>query len=111
MSMKRPPHPGGMLLEFCLPGADMTIASAAAHLGGTELELADICHERAPITAPLAVRFAKAFGSTPEAWLGLQTAHDLARAKEEVGHLEIAQLEEVSEDLMDAGAGIAEVAD
>ena len=59
MSMKRPPHPGGMLLEFCLPGTpNMTIASAAAHygFGRTELELADICHERAPITAPLAVR-------------------------------------------------------
>lgn len=102
MPMKHPPHPGGMFLEFCLPGTGMTIESAAAHMGLDSEEFSEICHERAPITAELAVRFAKAFGSTPEVWLGMQTAHDLALAKERFGDVEIRRLPELSEEELDA---------
>ena len=102
MPMKRPPHPGGMFTEFCLPGTGTTIESAAAHMGLDVSEFAEVCHKRAPITAELAVRCAKAFGSTPEMWLGLQTAYDLALANERFGDEEIARLPELSEAELDA---------
>ena len=113
--MKYPPHPGGMFIEFCLPGTGMTIESAAAHMGLDSHEFSEVCHGRAPITAELAVRFAKAFGSTPEVWLGMQTAYDLALAEEEFGALEITRVPELSDEEMDAWEraqeGLAEVAD
>ncbi len=115
MPMRHPPHPGGTFTEICLPGTGMSIEAAAAHMGIDPHEFAEICHERAPITAELAIRFAKAFGSSPEVWLGMQTAHDLALAKEEFGALEISRLPELSEEELDAWErtqdSVAEVAD
>lgn len=44
----------------------------------------DIVHGRSSITAPIALRLAKYFGTTPELWMNLQASYDLriARATE-----------------------------
>jgi len=44
----------------------------------------DIVHGRSSITAAIALRLAKYFGTTPELWLNLQADYDLrlARAKD-----------------------------
>jgi addiction module HigA family antidote len=34
------------------------------------------------VSVDMAFRLSKAFGSSPEPWLGLQTAYDLARARD-----------------------------
>ena len=113
--MEYPPHPGGTLLEFCLPGTGMSIESAAEHLGLDAARFADICHERAPITAEIAVRVSMAFGSTPEMWMRMQVDHDLAVAKKRLGDEEITLVPELSDEEMDAWEraqeGLAEVAD
>jgi addiction module HigA family antidote len=80
----------------------MSIERAAEHLGVKAEALADICYERAPITAEWAVRLAKAFGSSPEVWLGMQMDHDLALAQDEFGALEIPRLPELSDEELDA---------
>ena len=38
------------------------------------------------------MRVSKAFGSTPEAWMRMQTAYDIAQAQEEFGAAEIERL-------------------
>ena len=102
MAMKRPPHLGGMFIEFCLPGTGSTIETAAEHMGLDAVEFSELCHERAPITAEMAVRVSKAFGGTPEAWMRMRTAHDLALAEERVGNLDIKRLPELTEAELDA---------
>ncbi len=102
MPMNHPPHPGGMFIEFCLPGTGSTIESAAAHMGLDPSEFTEVCNERAPLTAEMAVRVSKAFGSTPEAWMRMQTAYDIAQAQEELGAAEIERLPELSEAELDA---------
>ena len=113
--LEYPPHPGGTFLDFCLPGTGMSIESAAEHLGIDAAHFADICHARAPITAEIALRVAMAFGSSPEAWMRMQVAHDLAVARKLLGDERIARLPELSEEEMDAWEraqeGVAEVAD
>ena len=39
-----------------------------------------IVRERQPVTADTALRLARVFGTTPELWLNLQSAHDLSKA-------------------------------
>ncbi len=115
MTLRYPSHPGVTVLEFCLPGTGMSMERAAAHLGVDVDALADICHERAPVTAEWAVRLAKAFGSSAEVWLGMQMDYDLALAQEQFGSLEIARVPELSDEELDAWEraqeGVAEVAD
>lgn len=47
----------------------------------TRQTLSDLVNERAEISVEMAKRLSKAFGSTPETWLGLQMAHDLWLAR------------------------------
>ena len=41
----------------------------------------DIVHGRSAITAAVALRLGKYFGTTPELWLNLQADYDLRRAR------------------------------
>ena len=41
----------------------------------------DIVHGRSAITASIALRLAKYFGTTPELWLNLQSDYELRRAR------------------------------
>ena len=37
----------------------------------------------------MSLRLSRAFGSTPETWLGMQTAYDLWRARERADEIEV----------------------
>ncbi|MYD16640.1 MAG: HigA family addiction module antidote protein [Chloroflexi bacterium] len=82
MPMKNPPHPGETVLVLCFEPFDLSIAAAATHLKVEEGYLAALCDGQERITADLAVRLEQAFGGTAEAWLRLQTAHDLDVARQ-----------------------------
>jgi addiction module HigA family antidote len=85
---KRPPtHPGEILREDVLPGAGLTQDKLARLLGVSRRTISEILHERRPVTTDMAHRLARAFGTSPEMWLGLQQDVDLwdmhqARRKE-----------------------------
>ncbi len=44
----------------------------------------DIVHGRSAITAAIALRLGKHFGTAPELWMSLQAAYDLRRARASV---------------------------
>ncbi len=85
MSMHNPPHPGGIVKRQCLEPLGLSVTRAAAGLGVTRQALSELINEKTGISVVMAIRLSKAFGSTPEAWLGMQTAYDLwqARSREE----------------------------
>ena len=82
MPMKNPPHPGETVLVLCFEPFDLSITDAAAHLKVDAEYLGALCEGRERITADLAVRLEQAFGGTAEAWLRLQTTHDLELARQ-----------------------------
>ena len=53
------------------------VSRASEGLGVSDQALSDIVNERTGISAEMAVRLSKAFGSSPETWLGMQMAYDL----------------------------------
>lgn len=79
MAMKNPSHPGLLVKHECLEPLGLTITAGAAMLGITRKTLSELANARAGISPEMAVRLAKAFGSTARAWLDMQTAYDLAR--------------------------------
>jgi addiction module HigA family antidote len=81
MPMYDPPHPGEIVRYECLEPLSLTVTRAADGLGVTRKTLSDLVNERSRISAEMAVRLSKAFGSTPETWLGLQMTYDYWRTK------------------------------
>jgi addiction module HigA family antidote len=79
--MHNPPHPGEILAEECLKPLGLTVTAAADALGISRKTFSLILNGHAGITAPMALRLAKAFGGSAEMWLRLQMARDLWDAR------------------------------
>ena len=81
MAMRNPPHPGGIVRRQCLDPLDLSVTEAAKGLGVTRQALSDLVNGKAGISIDMAIRLSKAFGSSPETWLGMQMAYDLWQAR------------------------------
>ena len=84
MAMKNPIHPGAIIREECLKPLGLSVTEGARRLGVGRQTFSNLVNEKASVSIEMAYRLSKAFGSTPETWLGMQLAHDLARSR----HLE-----------------------
>ena len=93
MPMHNPPHPGGIVLRQCLEPLGLTVTAAARGLGVTRQALSDVVNEKAAISVEMAIRLSKAFGSTPDTWLGMQTAHDLWQARGRAKQIKVRRFE------------------
>lgn len=93
MPMHNPPHPGGIVLRQCLEPLGLTVTAAARGLGVTRQALSDVVNEKAAISVEMAIRLSKAFGSTPDTWLGMQTAYDLWQARGRAKQIKVRRFE------------------
>ena len=80
MPMKSPVHPGRIVREDCLEPLGLSVTEAAKVLGVTRQALNNVVNEKSAISPEMAIRLSKAFGSTPEIWVRMQAAFDLAVA-------------------------------
>lgn len=80
MPMKNPPHPGRGL-RCDIEALGLTVAKAADGLGVSRQQLYRVLRGQSGITPEMAVRLEQGIGGTASAWLALQMAHDLARAR------------------------------
>ena len=87
--MQNPPHPGGIVRRQCLEPLGLSVTEAAKGLGVTRQALSDLVNGKAGISVEMAIRLSKAFGSTPETWLGMRMAHDLWRARDRADEIEV----------------------
>jgi addiction module HigA family antidote len=79
-----PVHPGEILAD------EMAVRNLSGNALGLALRvpagrILDICAGKRGITADTAIRLGAYFGNSPEFWLGLQTAYDLAVLEREAG--------------------------
>ncbi|MEP6835391.1 MAG: HigA family addiction module antitoxin [Gemmatimonas sp.] len=89
MPMRNPVHPGQLVRDMCVEPLGLTITAAAAALGVSRQSLNNIVNERSGISAEMAVRLEKAFGSTAETWLAMQHAYDLAAVRKREKHIRV----------------------
>ncbi|MFZ5426499.1 MAG: HigA family addiction module antitoxin [Thermodesulfobacteriota bacterium] len=80
--MKNPPHPGLSVRYDCLEPLGLSVTQGAKALGVSRQALNNLVNGKAGISPEMAIRLSKAFGSTPESWLRLQMAYDLAQARQ-----------------------------
>ncbi len=89
MAMQNPPHPGGIVRRQCLEPLGLSVTKAADGLGVTRQALSDLVNENAGVSVEMAIRLSKAFGSTPEIWLGMQMAYDLWQARDRADEIKV----------------------
>lgn len=77
-------HPGEFLAEI-LEEIHVTQAAFAKAAGVSPMRISHVVAGSRPVTADLALRFGKVLGQSPEYWLNLQAAYDLAIARKQVG--------------------------
>lgn len=89
MPMKNPVHPGRIVRHDCLEYYGRSVTAGAKVLGVSRQALNNIVNGQAGISPEMAIRLTKAFGSTPETWLSMQMAFDLAQARKREGAIKV----------------------
>lgn len=80
----KPSHPGRILRTLYLEPLGLNQGEAAQNLGITRKTLSLLVNEHQGISAEMALRLAKAFGTTPELWMNMQRNYDLWEAEQKV---------------------------
>ncbi len=76
-----PTHPGVILNQEFLAPLRITQVALAAHLGVPVQRVNELVRGKRGMTPETAWLLAQALDTTPEYWLNLQAAHDLARTR------------------------------
>lgn len=92
MTMKNPPHPGEHVKYDCLEPLGLSITKGAEILGVTRLTLSNLVNGKNGISPEMAIRLSKAFGGSPEVWLGMQMDYDLAQVRKKAAKIKVGKL-------------------
>jgi addiction module HigA family antidote len=87
--MKNPVHPGRTVRHDCLEPLGLSVTAGAKILGVTRQTLNNVVNGKSGISPEMAIRLTKAFGSTPETWLRMQLAYDLAAALKDESKIKV----------------------
>jgi addiction module HigA family antidote len=79
-----PLTPGEVLLEEFMRPLGLTARALAAEIGVPGNRISSIVNGSRAISAETALLLSKRLGTSAELWMNLQTAHDLAVAREEM---------------------------
>jgi addiction module HigA family antidote len=77
-------HPGEILKEEFLRPLKLTNYRLAKNISVTPQRISDIVLKKHGISADIAVRLSRFFGTTPEFWMNLQAAYELSLARKEL---------------------------
>ncbi|PKP83852.1 MAG: addiction module antidote protein, HigA family [Alphaproteobacteria bacterium HGW-Alphaproteobacteria-2] len=93
LRVDRPSHPGEVLDELYLGPLDLSPIALARRLHVPRTRIERLVRGETTLTVDTAVRLATFFRTTPEYWMNLQRAWDLARARDTIDVSDITPLE------------------
>jgi antitoxin HigA-1 len=89
MRMARPAHPGQFVRMEVIEPLNLSITHAARILGVTRPALSALLNGRSALSPEMAIRIEKAFGPKMETLLRMQTAYEIAKAREREGRIKV----------------------
>jgi addiction module HigA family antidote len=78
-------HPGDILLKDFIEPMGISRYRAAENINVPQRRIDLICRGEAAVSAEMALRLGRLFGSTPEFWVNLQAQYDLEVAERVAG--------------------------
>jgi antitoxin HigA-1 len=82
-------HVGDWLKTEIVAPAGVSVTALAEHFGVSRQALSTLLNGNANLSADMAIRFEKAFGVRADTLLRMQTAHDLAQAREHESEISV----------------------
>jgi antitoxin HigA-1 len=89
MPMKNPPHPGEFIRTEIIEPAGLTVTAAAAALQVSRPALSSLLNGKADLSGEMALRIEKAFGVKMDTLMRMQSAYDIARARQREGAIKV----------------------
>ena len=77
---RQPTHPGAIIKRHYMVPLNLTVSGLADDLHVSRKTVSKIINEHGAITPDMALRLSKAFETSAELWLNLQTSYDLWEA-------------------------------
>ncbi len=90
-----PVHPGVHLLDY-IEGASITQYRLAKAIHVPARRINEIVHGKRRITADTTLRLGRYFRTSPQFWMNLQSAYDLAVAEADIGEKLVRDIEPVA---------------
>ena len=84
---ENPPHPGGILRREFLEPLGLPQLELARRLDIPFQRVNSLINGKRGVTPETAILFAKFFGNSPDFWLSMQTAYDLAHTTVDTSHI------------------------
>lgn len=82
-------HAGDWLRSEIVEPAGLNVTEVARHLGVTRQAMSSLLNGRAGLSAEMAIRFEKAFGVKADTLLKMQTAYELATARQDEERIKV----------------------
>jgi addiction module HigA family antidote len=89
--MARPSHPGPFIRMEVIAPLGLSVTEAARALGVTRPALSALLNGRAALSPEMALRIEKAFGPKMDTLLRMQTAYEIAKARQREGTIKVAK--------------------
>ena len=82
-------HPGLWLRAEVVEPAELNVTDLADHLGVSRQAMSKLLNGHQGLSAEMAIRFEKAFGIKADTLMRMQSAHELAEAREHEDQIEV----------------------
>lgn len=89
MRLLKPAHPGSFIKMEVIEPLELTVTDAAQVLGVSRPALSALLNAHASLTPEMALRVEKAFGVKMDTLVQMQTAYDIAQARERQGEINV----------------------
>ena len=89
LRMARPAHPGQFVKMEVVEPLELTVTQAAKLLGVTRPALSALLNCRASLSSEMALRIEKAFGPKMDTLLRMQTAYEIAQARDREADIKV----------------------
>ncbi len=72
-----PLHPGVIIKDILIDGAELSISNAALRLGVTRTTLSRLINQHAGVSPEMALRLSKLLNTSIDMWVNLQSQYDI----------------------------------
>ena len=89
INQRKPVHPGEVLREDIIIPLGLTVTEAAKRLKVNRKTLSSLLSCKTSLSPKMAVRIARATGTTPQSWLYMQAKLDIWTAEQQADEVEV----------------------